>query len=135
MKISNRLSRQTVAFVLGVFSLLITNTALANVITELGHEQFESLAEQSLIVDVRTPEEYAKGHVPGAVNIPLATVSDSLALFGNDEQQIVVYCRSGYRAGKALEKLANAGYTNLYHLEGDITGWIEADKPLEIPKS
>jgi rhodanese-related sulfurtransferase len=117
-----------------VLALLTLSTATsANIITELNHKAFMDVAGQSLVVDVRTPEEFAEGHVPGAVNIPLATVGDNLAAFGANDNSIVVYCRSGYRAGKALEVLSNAGYTNLYHLEGDIQGWKEAGQEMEVP--
>lgn len=113
--------------------IVLLGSANATIITELDHDAFAAIAEQSLVVDVRTPEEYAQGHVPGAVNIPLATVKDQLSLFGSEDSSIVVYCRSGYRAGKALEILSNAGYKNLHHLEGDMKGWEAAGKKMQIP--
>lgn len=116
-------------------SIVTANSATANVITELDHKAFMEVSAQSTVVDVRTPEEYAKGHVPGAINIPLATVGDSINMFGATDTPIVVYCRSGYRAGKALEVLSEAGYTNLHHLEGDIKGWEEAGLEMEVPEA
>ena len=115
--------------------MLTANIAAANVITELDHKAFMEVSAESTVVDVRTPEEYAKGHVPGAINIPLATVGDSISMFGATDTPIVVYCRSGYRAGKALEVLSEAGYTNLHHLEGDIKGWEEAGLEMEVPEA
>ncbi|MBT1452506.1 rhodanese-like domain-containing protein [Glaciecola sp. XM2] len=124
---------------IATLTISLGSSAFANtgVITELSHDAFDALTAQqeTMIIDVRTPEEYADGHVPGAINVPVATVIDNLSVFGEKNTPIVVYCRSGYRAGKALEVLANAGFGNLHHLEGDITAWKEANKPMEMPET
>ena len=80
-----------------------------------------------LILDVRRAEEYAEGHVPGAVNIAHTELEDRLSEIVNFESKpVVVYCRSGYRAGKAAEILKQAKFADIRHLEGDIMGWREA---------
>lgn len=80
-----------------------------------------------LILDVRSAEEYAEGHVPGAVNIAHTELEDRLSEIVNFESKpVVVYCRSGYRAGKAAEILKKAKFADIRHLEGDIMGWREA---------
>lgn len=68
--------------------------------------------ENALIVDVRTPQEFAAGHFEGAINIPLNTVEANLDQFKGQEQ-IVVYCRSGARSGNAKKILDNAGFENV----------------------
>jgi phage shock protein E len=84
-----------------------------------------------LVLDVRTPAEYAAGHVPGAVNIPHAELGARIAeLDGERERDIVVYCRTGVRAGQALEVLDKAGFTRLFHLKGDYTRWSEEKRPV-----
>lgn len=84
------------------------------------------------IIDVRTPEEFASGHVPGARNIPLDDLEANLpGLAALKDQPVVVYCRSGRRAGIALEKLTQEGFSQLKHLDGDILGWQENDLPME----
>jgi phage shock protein E len=70
------------------------------------------------IVDVRTPAEFADGHHPGAINIPLAEIPNRLAEFGAKDKPIVVYCRSGNRSGQALRLLQEAGYTNVTNAGG-----------------
>jgi len=85
------------------------------------------------VLDVRTPEEYVAGHVPGAVNIPYDQVGARLAEVPKDKQ-VVLYCRSGRRAVMASEVLAANGYTRLQHLEGDILGWQEKQRPVEVPR-
>ncbi|MFC4702041.1 rhodanese-like domain-containing protein [Glaciecola siphonariae] len=134
MKHTRQKHLSILALLINLIAMLCINAfAFANVITELDHDAFQRVASTSLVVDVRTPDEYAEGHIPGAINIPLATVSDSLDMFGNKNTNIVVYCRSGYRAGKALEVLANEGFTKLNHLEGDIQAWAEAGLDMEKP--
>lgn len=84
-----------------------------------------------LVVDVRTAEEFAAGHVPGAINIPHDQVASREAEFAVEgEREIVVYCKSGKRAGMALEALAASGI-RATHLEGDMLGWIAAGHPQE----
>jgi rhodanese-related sulfurtransferase len=118
-----------------MFCLLAASHSIqANTVKQLNHDEFAALAATSMVVDVRTPEEFAEGHVPGAVNIPLATVQDNIAMFGDTDTSIIVYCRSGVRAGKALEQLSDAGYIDLSHLEGDIIGWQEAGNQMQVPE-
>src|SRR5687768_7917462 len=89
-------------------------------------------ADQTLFVlDVRTPEEYAAGHLPGAVNIPHGELGARIAeLAGARERDIVVYCRTGVRSAAALEVLGKAGFKRLYHLKGDYTRWSEEKRPV-----
>lgn len=87
--------------------------------------------DQSLVVlDVRTPEEYAAGHVVGARNIPHTQIAERLAELGDArDRDLVVYCRSGSRSAIALEKLREAGFTRLFHLEGDWLRWSAEQHP------
>lgn len=85
-----------------------------------------------LLIDVRTPEEFARGHVPGARNIPideLAPRTDELAAHRDGE--LVVYCETGRRAAKASVLLAEAGFTRVRHLDGDMAAWRSAGLPVE----
>jgi rhodanese-related sulfurtransferase len=84
-----------------------------------------------LVLDVRTPEEYAAGHVPGAVNIPKGELAARVAeLERARDSDIVVYCRTGVRAAEALEVLGEAGFKRLFHLKGDYTRWSEEKRPV-----
>lgn len=85
-----------------------------------------------VILDVRTPKEYADGHVAGAVNISSDELESRLGeLEADRDRDVVVYCRTGHRAGIALGILEKAGFKHLYHLEGDYTGWAAAKRPIE----
>ena len=73
----------------------------------------------ALLVDVRSEEEFAEGHVDGAVNIEWDKTDDLIAAIGDDKQrQVVFYCRSGNRAGKAKSSLEEKGYGSVYNATG-----------------
>jgi hydroxyacylglutathione hydrolase len=82
------------------------------------------------VLDVRTPEEYAEGHVPGAVNVPHDQLASRLAEVPKDKD-VVVYCRSGRRSALATDVLAANGYTRVSHLEGDMQAWLARGRPVE----
>jgi phage shock protein E len=85
-----------------------------------------------VIVDVRTPEEFQQGHVPNAINVPLSKIIENPAILTSSKgKPIVLYCRSGYRAGKAAEALRKDGHQNLRHLDGDMQAWLKAGLPIE----
>ncbi|MEM9161516.1 MAG: rhodanese-like domain-containing protein [Cyanobacteria bacterium P01_F01_bin.4] len=83
------------------------------------------------ILDVRTPAEYAEGHVPGAINIHFQEIAnrlDEVAALG--QPKIVVYCERGVRASIAETTLESAGY-KVIQLEGDMVGWRSSGLPIE----
>ena len=88
--------------------------------------------ESFLLIDVREPDEWAIGHIEGAVLVPLATVPARCPEWDLDSE-IVVMCRSGKRSADALAFLAQSGFTNLTNLRGGILGWSDAVDP-SIPK-
>lgn len=74
------------------------------------------------VVDVRTPQEFASGHVPGALNIPYEEVGKRAAEIGPPSTAVVLYCRSGRRSAIAAEALEKAGYKKVYDLQV-VTAW------------
>ena len=67
-----------------------------------------------IILDVRTPEEFADKHIPDAINIPNETIgTEEIPELPDKEQLILVYCRSGNRSKQASDKLVNRGNTNI----------------------
>ena len=76
-----------------------------------------------LIVDVRTAQEFADGHIPNAINIPNESINATPPKELSDKaQKIFVYCRSGVRSQQAAQKLADMGYTNIVEM-GGIKDW------------
>ena len=87
---------------------------------------------EALILDVRTPGEYQAGHVPKAINIPHDQLAARLGELDVEvDEPIVVYCKSGARAGMAASVLLDAGYSQILHLEGDMTAWHANGHPVE----
>ena len=81
-----------------------------------------------IILDVRRPDEYAEGHIPGAINVPNEEIgSAEIAELPDKSQMILVYCRSGRRSKEAAGKLVKLGYTNIVEFGGiqDYEGEIE----------
>lgn len=79
--------------------------------------------ENYVILDVRTAQEFASGHIPGAVLLPNETIgTEDILLLPDKDQLILVYCRSGNRSKQAAEKLAQLGYTNIVEF-GGINSW------------
>jgi len=74
------------------------------------------------LVDVRTPDEFAAGHIEGAVNIPVQDLPARMDELDPKDEPIVVYCRSGARSGSAKRTLESAGYTKVFDL-GPMSRW------------
>ncbi|WP_120716372.1 rhodanese-like domain-containing protein [Tsuneonella amylolytica] len=83
---------------------------------------------EAVLVDVRTPEEFADGHIAGAVNRPLDTFDPS-AVPREAGKRTVLYCRSGRRSLEAAERLVAAG-GSATHLGGGILAWEKAGQPV-----
>ena len=76
-----------------------------------------------IILDVRTPEEYLEGHIPGAINVPNEEIGTAeISELPDKSQLILVYCRSGRRSKEASKKLLGLGYTNIVEF-GGINDW------------
>ncbi len=82
-----------------------------------------------LFVDVRTPAEYAAGHVPGAINIPVDELPKRLNEVPHD-RQVYVYCEAGVRAARAGKLLASHGFTNIEVVPASMRGWRKAGYPV-----
>jgi phage shock protein E len=85
-----------------------------------------------LILDVRSPKEFLFGHVPRAINIPYDQIEQNMnTLSAYKNKTVILYCKSGYRANKAAGVLSRLGFTELRHLDGDMTRWQESGLPIE----
>src|SRR5262245_53275592 len=80
------------------------------------------VAAGARLLDVRSPQEYAGGHLPGAVNIPVQEIDRRLAEVGPRDGELILYCRSGHRSGRAAEILRAHGFTKVHNL-GAMTAW------------
>lgn len=98
-------------------------------ITPVSVERLVSQGFAGVILDVRLPEEFADSHIPQALNMPHELLKEHLATLGKTNTPLLVYCRSGRRAGIAMEELHELGYSQLYHLSGDMLAWQAYHKP------
>jgi rhodanese-related sulfurtransferase len=117
-----------------VVIVLFTLSALALAACGSSHPVYQQITQveamqmmedepDCVIVDVRRPDEFNEGHIPGAINIPNEEITDSMPpALPDKNQMILIYCRSGNRSKEAAQKLADMGYTNVYEF-GGINTW------------
>ncbi len=74
--------------------------------------------EGAVLLDVRTPEEYADGHIEKSKNIPLQSIEQAASIIKDKETPIFVHCRSGVRSAQATSILKRMGYTNVEDIGG-----------------
>lgn len=120
-------------------------TAAKRVIREIGPAELLELQQFGCpVVDVREPEEFAEGHVPGAVNIPRGLLEfevdghpavnyQTAEALSHRARPVVLYCLSGGRSALAAEALLRLGFANPMSLEDGILGWADAGHPVVTP--
>tara|TARA_A100000164_G_scaffold292348_1_gene265927 strand:+ start:115 stop:498 length:384 start_codon:yes stop_codon:yes gene_type:complete len=86
-----------------------------------------------VLLDVRTQSEYNDGHIQDAINIPHdQLLKEPQLLSAYKDSQMVVFCRSGVRAGKVIEMLEGLGFKEIIDIDGDMLAWNEAGHSVEI---
>ena len=86
----------------------------------------------TLIVDVRTAEEFLAGHVPGAISVPMDALARRLdELSDHRDDRLVVYCERGPRAGQAVSILEHSNFSCIRYLKGHMSRWRETGLPVE----
>ena len=97
-----------------------------NIYRQISMDEAVAMMEQEsgyIILDVRTPEEYAEKPIPNAINVPNENIgTDEISALPDKDQLIMVYCRSGRRSKEAAGKLVKLGYTNIVEF-GGIIDW------------
>lgn len=117
-----------------VFSLTSCLKTQTEGVQVLNSDKFEQKLQDSDIqlVDVRTPAEFADGHLPNAINVNVMDDNFDAEMAKLDkEKPVMVYCKSGGRSAKAASKLKVQGFKNITDLDGGITSWKQAEKPIE----
>ena len=87
-----------------------------------GAEAHRLVAAGAHLLDVRSAEEFGRGHLPGALNIPVQELDHRLGELGPTSGDVVVYCRSGRRSSRATRLLREHGFTRVHDL-GPMTAW------------
>ena len=119
-----------VAFVSGGMLLwpLLRSRAAGPAVSTLQATQLIN-SRNAVVIDVRTPEEFASGSLPGARNVPVDKFDQKMRDIKKDKPLIVV-CASGSRAGRAATQLRASGCAEVYVLAGGISAWREAGLPI-----
>ena len=97
----------------------------------------------TLLVDIREPAEFQRGHIPGAVHLPRGLLEFEIhglvqrmmsdQVDSPEDQPIVLYCGTGGRSALAAETLATMGYRNVRSMSGGIVAWAQARLPVDVP--
>ncbi len=103
-----------------IFVVWFINPAMAGSGDPVVAKQAWPMIERgALLIDVRTSEEFAQGHIDGAINIPWQETGKLISAIGTDKNRpVVVYCHSGNRSGKAKVNLETKGYTHVFNATG-----------------
>lgn len=117
---------------------VVVGTSSISTVKKLSHDQFQSKVEATnsiVIIDVRTPSEFAQGYVPNAINIPHKDILANMSILKQYKgKELIFYCRSGRRAASVMNALINENTLNgdtIYHLDGDMNAWKGAGLSLE----
>ncbi|WP_407429753.1 rhodanese-like domain-containing protein [Arcticibacter sp.] len=119
-------------FVSLLFTILLTTKTFAQQQDVVTVRDFRKgiKKEHPIILDVRSPEEYAEGHIKNALNLNWQNPDEfaTLAARMQKSKPVYIYCRSGVRSAKAAEWLRSNGFTHIVGLDGGIKAWLDADK-------
>jgi rhodanese-related sulfurtransferase len=126
-----RLGALMVAVLVGVGLLASCGSSASG--KTLSVDDFATLAgtDGVVLLDVRTPDEFAAGHLEGAQNIDVEAADFATQISGLDKAATyAVYCHSGNRSATAMKTMTDAGFTNVSDLSGGIAAWAQAGKPV-----
>jgi rhodanese-related sulfurtransferase len=115
--------------------LLLAGCSTSSTATDLSVSEFSSKVTEAAVItlDVRTPGEFSEGHIEGAQLIDFQSGNFENEIASLDKAKTyAVYCRSGNRSGQAVKVMSDAGFSNLYNLNGGVIDWANAGLPLVI---
>lgn len=108
--------------------------AAKNQIREVPVEDAQTLvASADVVIDVREPDEYAAGHLAGAINLPRGLLEFKLSgtpVLDRRDLTVVLYCKNSGRAALAANSMQSMGYINVVSISGGYEAWMEAGKPI-----
>jgi rhodanese-related sulfurtransferase len=126
------MKRRTLVLIAPAAAAVLALTACSSAdaaVTDVSPQQATQIVAQEgvRILDVRTPAEFAQGHLDGAVNIDVTSPDFDAAVSSLPKDATwFVYCRSGNRSGVATDRMADLGFTAMYDLQGGIVDWAAA---------
>lgn len=106
-------------------------------IKEVHTTEAQSLLGKRTIIDVREYDEYAAGHLPGAINIPRGILEFKIGMVpecANKDGAFLIYCRTSGRAALSAVQLQRLGYSNIVSMAGGFDAWNTENRPTEKPE-
>lgn len=106
-------------------------------IKEVPTTEAQSLLGKRVVIDVREYDEYAAGHLPGAINIPRGVLEFKIGMVpecANKDGAFLVYCRTSGRAALSAVQLQKIGYSNVISMAGGFDAWNNEQRPTEKPE-
>jgi len=118
-----------------VLMIAVTFFAQAQTVNKLDTQNFDKKlkeAKDPVLIDVRTPGEYAQGHLANAISMDIYSNDfKSRASKLDKSKPVFVYCKAGSRSDSAADVLSDLGFKEIYDLNGGIISWQKANKPIE----
>ena len=115
-----------------LLALFATQAMAADISVQQAAELLRNPPQGLTIVDVRTPEEFRQGHLPGAENMDFFGGPFDVQIRTLPKNApVLLYCRTGNRSAAARDSMEKAGLTNILHMHEGITAWQKAGLPLE----
>ncbi len=124
-------SKINITFFAAIFAFIMSSCNAQN---KISADEFEQKMKENntILVDVRTPQEFAEAHLKGAVNIDIYAPDFATRMNQLDKSNtILLYCQSGNRSGQAASELAESGFAAIYDLKDGIGEWKRKGKPTE----
>lgn len=106
-------------------------------ITEINTADAQTLLGKRIVIDVREYDEYAAGHLPGAINIPRGVLEFKIGMVpecANKSSAFLIYCRTSGRAALSAVQLQKIGYENIVSMSGGFEAWNHEGRPTEKPE-
>jgi rhodanese-related sulfurtransferase len=124
-----KLKTFSITFIMSAF-MVACNTS--NNVLDVAQFEQKLTEPNTVLIDVRTPQEFNEGHITGAVNMDFYGDNFEVQINSIDKSKtVLVYCKSGNRSGKAASIMTKQNFNSVFDLSGGITNWIASGKSVE----
>lgn len=101
-------------------------------VTELSADEARSVVDEAVLLDVREPDEWQRGRIPGATHLPMMRLLEIDSVVPNKDARVIVYCSHGIRSLLAADALKRQGYKNAASILGGLAAWAEQGHPVDL---
>ena len=124
--------KKIIGALIGIATLALAACGSSGITTQKASDFAQTISNPAVVlIDVRTPSEYASGHIANAVNIDVESGTFEQQIASLDKSKTyAVYCHSGRRSANAASIMSKAGFTKIFNLDGGVTEWVNAGQQL-----